>query len=74
MPPLIGRIVAADAFSHAVTDLSLPPAMCKAETFTRTGLHITEGTTPLAELVQWNTPHSGADPMSMEWPGYASSA
>lgn len=74
VPPLIGRMVAADAFSHALTNPLLAPAVYNAETFTRTGLRIIEGTNSLVDLVRRNTPWSGEGRISMEWPGYSSSA
>ena len=74
VPPLVGRMVAADAFSHALTNPLLSPAVYHAGTFTRTGLEIIEGTNALVDLVRRNTPWTGKGRVSMEWPGYTSSA
>ena len=74
VPPLVGRMVAADAFSHALTNPLLAPAVYHAGTFTQTGLDILEATNSLVDLVRRNTPWSGQGRVSMEWPGYSSSA
>ena len=74
VPPLVGRMVAADAFSHALTNPLLSPAVYHADTFTQTGLEIMEATNALVDLVRRNTPWSGQGRVSMEWPGYSSSA
>ena len=74
VPPLIGRMVAADAFSHALTNPLLSPAAYNADTFSPTGLRILEGTNSLVDLVRRNTPWSGEGRVSMEWHGYSSSA
>ena len=74
VPPLIGRMVAADAFSHALTNPLLAPALYTADTFTRAGLDVIEATSNLADLVARNTPGRRLGRTSMEWEGYASSA
>ncbi|GAC1343451.1 MAG: hypothetical protein NVSMB18_19290 [Acetobacteraceae bacterium] len=74
VPPLIGRMVAADAFSHALTNPLLAPALYNAATFTQTGFAIIEATGSLVDLVRRNTSWAGTGRVSMEWPGYASSA
>lgn len=74
LPPLIGRMVAADAFSHALTNPLLSPACYTEATFTPTGLGIIETTNSLVDLVRRNTNWSGQGRVSMEWPGYSSSA
>ena len=74
VPPLIGRMVAADAFSHALTNPLLAPAVYNADTFTQTGLDIIGATGSLADLVRRNTKGWGDGRVSMEWPGYQSSA
>ena len=47
VPPLIGRMVAADAFSHALTNPLLAPLVYNEQTFTRAGLTTIE-THPIA--------------------------
>ena len=76
VPPLIGRMVAADAFSHALTNPLLAPAVYTVETFTQAGLDSIESTGSLVDLVRRNTPWAepGAGRVSMELAGYASSA
>lgn len=74
VPPLIGRMVAADAFSHALTNPLLAPAVYNTATFTQAGLDIINATGSLADLVARNTKGWGNGRVSMEWPDYASSA
>lgn len=74
VPPLIGRMVASDAFSHALTNPLLAPAVYNAETFTSAGMDVIDATGSLADLVQRNTPGWAGGRVSMEWPEYRSSA
>ncbi len=74
VPPLIGRMVAADAFSHALTNPLLSPAVYDATTFTRAGLDVIETTASLADLVARNTNGWRNGRVSMQWEGYVSSA
>jgi prostaglandin-endoperoxide synthase 2 len=74
VPPLIGRMVAADAFSHALTNPLLAPLVFNAATFTQAGLDIISATGSLADLVARNTPGWGDGRVSMELPSYKSSA
>ena len=74
VPPLIGRMVAADAFSHALTNPLLSPSVYNAATFTKAGLEIIERTASLADLVARNTKGWGTGRVSMQWETYASSA
>ncbi len=74
VPPLIGRMVAADAFSHALTNPLLAPAVYHAATFTQAGLDIIESTGSLADLVARNTKGWGDGRVSMQLESYASSA
>jgi prostaglandin-endoperoxide synthase 2 len=74
VPALIGRMVAADAFSHALTNPLLAPAVYHAATFTQEGLDIIEGTGSLADLVARNTKGWGDGRVSMQWGSHVSSA
>ena len=74
VPSLLGRMVASDAFSHALTNPLLSPAVYNAATFSQAGLDAIAGTRSLADLVARNTRGWGQGRVSMEWPGYASSA
>lgn len=74
VPPLIGRMVAADAFSHALTNPLLAPAVYHAATFTQAGLDIIETTGSLADLVARNTTGWGDGRVSMQLENYQSSA
>ncbi len=74
VPPLIGRMVSTDAFSHALTNPLLAPAVYHAGTFTQAGLDIIEATGCLADLLGRNSKGWGDGRVSMEWEGYRSSA
>jgi prostaglandin-endoperoxide synthase 2 len=74
VPPLIGRMVAADAFSHALTNPLLSPLVFNAQTFTQAGLDVISETGSLADLALRNTKGWGDGRVSMEWLGYRSSA
>jgi prostaglandin-endoperoxide synthase 2 len=75
VPPLIGRMVAADAFSHALTNPLLAPLVYHERTFTAAGLATIESTGSLSDLVGRNTPDAGQNRrVSMDWGGYRASA
>ena len=75
VPPLIGRMVAADAFSHALTNPLLAPLVYTEATFTRAGLAEIAATNSLSDLVGRTCPETGPDRrVTMEWGAYRSSA
>ena len=74
VPPLIGRMVAADAFSHALTNPLLSPHVYHAETFTALGLDVIEKTSTLADLFARNDAAPAGTRVSMEAEGYRSVA
>ncbi len=51
VPALIGRMVAADAFSHALTNPLLAERVFNAETFSATGMEVLEATSSLADVI-----------------------
>ena len=51
VPAMIGRMVAADAFSHALTNPLLAERVFNAETFSPTGMSVLEETSTLADVV-----------------------
>ncbi len=55
-PPLIGRLVGADAFSQALTNPLLSPAVFRPETFTRWGWDLIQETNRLEQVVHRNIP------------------
>ncbi len=57
LPPLIGRLVAADAFSQAFTNPLLSPRVFNAETFSPLGWNLIRTTRTLSDLVHRNVPH-----------------
>ncbi len=59
VPPLIGRMVAADAFSHALTNPLLSPYVFNAGTFSEQGLASIERTGTLGDLLARNAPPCG---------------
>ena len=61
MPPLIGRMVSADAFSHALTNPLLAPSIFHEGTFTPTGWASIRETSTLADIADRNMPE-GAGP------------
>ena len=75
VPPLIGRMVALDAFSHALTNPLLSPHVYNEETFTPAGWASIAATSTLRELAERNVPNglSGLR-VSMDHPRYASNA
>ncbi|WP_216851228.1 peroxidase family protein [Acidisphaera sp. L21] len=74
VPPLIGRMVAADAFSHALTNPLLSPAVYHAGTFTPAGMDVIEKTATLADLLARNDEVPAGTRISMEAEGYRSVA
>src|SRR5208282_882109 len=54
VPPLIGRMVAADAFSHALTNPMLFPHVYHVGTFATGGMEVIEKTAALADLLARN--------------------
>ena len=55
-PPLIGRLVGADAFSQALTNPLLSPSVFRPETFTRWGWELIQETSRLEQVVHRNIP------------------
>ena len=74
VPPLIGRMVAADAFSHALTNPLLSPHVYHAGTFTTAGMAAIEKTATLADLLARNDVVPAGVRISMEADGYRSVA
>ena len=74
VPPLIGRMVAADAFSHALTNPLLSPQVYHAKTFTAAGIDVIEKTATLADLLARNDVVPSGTRISMEVDGYRSVA
>jgi prostaglandin-endoperoxide synthase 2 len=75
VPPLIGRMVALDAFSHALTNPLLSPHVFKEETFTPAGWASIAATSSLRELADRNLPNGAAGlRISMNHPRHASFA
>ncbi|HVU30297.1 MAG TPA: peroxidase family protein, partial [Sphingomicrobium sp.] len=56
VPSLIGRMVAVDAFSHALTNPLLAPKVFNEETFTPTGWASIAATSTLADIADRNLP------------------
>jgi prostaglandin-endoperoxide synthase 2 len=74
VPPLIGRMVAVDAFSHALTNPLLSPHVYHSGTFTTGGMEAIEKTTTLADLLARNDMVPTGTRISMEADGYQSVA
>ena len=75
VPPLIGRMVAADAFSHALTNPLLAPLVYTDKTFSPTGMAAINAMHSLSDLVGRNAPDPGGQRrVTMEWGDYRSSA
>ena len=60
VPSLIGRMVAADAFSHALTNPLLSPHVFNDETFSPQGMDVIDGTSKLKDLLDRNTGRSAS--------------
>ena len=70
VPAMIGRMVAADAFSHALTNPLLSPYLYNKDTFTREGMRVIDRTSSLQHLLDRNTGRpAGAFRASMEQDG-----
>jgi prostaglandin-endoperoxide synthase 2 len=74
VPPLIGRMVASDAFSHALTNPLLSPHVYHAGTFTTAGMEVIEKTATLADLLARNDTVLAGTRISMEADDYRSVA
>jgi prostaglandin-endoperoxide synthase 2 len=75
VPPLAGRMVAADAFSHALTNPLLAPHVFREETFTPTGWASIGATSTLADLADRNLPGGGGPfRISMDHPAHTAIA
>jgi len=74
VPSLIGRMVAADAFSHALTNPLLSRQVYHAGTFTTAGMEVIEKTATLADLLARNDVVPAGTRISMEADGYRSLA
>jgi prostaglandin-endoperoxide synthase 2 len=61
VPPLIGRMVAVDAFSHALTNPLLAPLVFNATTFSTEGMAVIETTRTLRDLLARNTAELSAE-------------
>ena len=58
LPSLIGRLVAVDAFSQALTNPLLSPRVFNAQTFSPLGMEIIAATSSLSDIVHRNVPES----------------
>ena len=75
VPPMIGRMVAADAFSHALTNPLLAPKIFNEDTFTPTGWASIGATSTLADIADRNIPNgAGQWRICMDDPEYNSVA
>ena len=75
VPPLIGRMVAMDAFSHALTNPLLSPLVFNEETFTREGWASIAATSSLHDLAKRNLKGGAAGlRISMDHPDHRSFA
>lgn len=67
VPSLLGRMVAIDAFSHALTNPILAPNVFNTDTFTHEGMQIIERTSTLRDLVLRNCSNSDLNsPITMD--------
>ena len=73
VPPLIGRMVAVDAFSHALTNPLLAPHVFNEKTFTKQGMASIAATSTLADLARRNS-RTRLPRISMDAAGYAATA
>lgn len=74
VPPLIGRMVGADAFSHALTSPLLSPHVYNQETFTPAGMKVIAQTSTIADLLARNDLVPAGTRISMEMASYRSVA
>ncbi len=65
-PRLIGRMVAVDAFSHALTNPLLAPAVFNEDTFSPQGMRSIRATSRLQHLLDRNAPGSGLATMEQD--------
>lgn len=70
VPPLIGRMVAADAFYHALTNPLLSPNVFHAGTFSQAGMDVIAHTATLADLLLRNDMLPAGTRISMEAEAY----
>jgi prostaglandin-endoperoxide synthase 2 len=70
VPPLIGRMVAADAFSHALTNPLLSPHVYNEATFSAAGMDAIGKTSTLGDLLARNDMVPPGTRISMEAEGY----
>ncbi|MEM0905745.1 MAG: peroxidase family protein [Pseudomonadota bacterium] len=68
VPPMIGRMVALDAFSHALTNPLLSVNVFNERTFSALGWKTINETFSLADIVKRNTSSSQSAPITMDWP------
>ena len=68
VPKLIGRMVAADAFSHALTNPLLAPAVFNEATFSPQGMRSIRETSRLQHLLDRNAPGPGRASMEQDGP------
>jgi prostaglandin-endoperoxide synthase 2 len=67
VPRLLGRMVAADAFSHALTNPLLSPHVFNEATFSREGMDVIRATSTLKDIVDRNVAQpAGSFRVSME--------
>lgn len=74
VPPLLGRMVAVDAFSHLLSNPLLSASVYNADTFTAEGLSSIEATNSLGDLAARNIVDAGRYRVSMERDGEAATA
>ena len=70
LPPLIGRMVAIDAFSQAFTNPLLSPRVFNPGTFSPLGWRLIRETNTLSDLVQRNVPEPARRPVTMTRPDW----
>lgn len=73
VPPLIGRMVAVDAFSHALTNPLLAPHVYSERTFTREGMASIAATSALVDIARRNC-RAGAPRISMDAASHTATA
>jgi prostaglandin-endoperoxide synthase 2 len=67
VPPLIGRMVAIDAFSQAFTNPLLSEHIFNEATFTPEGFRTIKDTSRLEDLLKRNIPHSDVPAFASMW-------
>ena len=63
LPPVMGTMVAVDAFSQALTNPLLTKSVFTASTFSRAGMRAIKRTSRLQDLVDRNTPGEDTEPL-----------